>query len=59
MGFAPTILQCGTNPRLKSTQQFLTDAVPADNYVDPDKAVAQAHVQMTRIENKRAKQFDS
>lgn len=56
-GHTPKVLHLGTNPRLLATQQFLGDAPSADNFVDPDKAVAEAQVRMTNSANKRAEYF--
>lgn len=58
-GHAPTVLQLGTNPRLTATQQFLGDAPPTDNFVDPDKAVAEARARITNSANKQAQQFNA
>lgn len=55
-GHTPKVLHHGTNPRLLATQQFLADAPPGDNFVDPGKAVAQ--VRLKRSANKRAQHFD-
>lgn len=57
-GFAPAVLQSGRNPRLAATLQFLDDAPLGDNFVDPDKAVAEARDRITCSANKRAQQFN-
>jgi hypothetical protein len=36
-GFAPTVLQLGTNPRLPTTIQVLSGVVVTDNYIDPEE----------------------
>jgi hypothetical protein len=38
-GFAPTVLQLGSNPRLPATVQMLPEVVATDNYIDPEEAV--------------------
>lgn len=56
--FTPAVLHLGTNPRLAATRQFLGDAVATDNFVDPDKAIAEARDRMINNSNKRAQQFN-
>lgn len=57
-GYAPAVLQFGRNPRLAATLQFLADAPPSDNFIDPDKAVAEARSRITNSANKQAQQFN-
>lgn len=42
-GYPPAVLHLGINPRLSATQQFLGD-FPTDDFIDPDKAVAEARL---------------
>lgn len=45
-GYAPVVLQMGTDPRLTATRQFLGDGLPTDNFVDPQQAVTEARVRL-------------
>lgn len=58
-GYAPAILHLGTNPRLAATQHFVGDSPTTDNFVDPDKAVAEARGRIINSANKRAQQFNA
>jgi hypothetical protein len=57
-GFAPTVLQLGSNPRLPATVQMLPEVVATNNYIDPEEAVVHTHVRMTNIEDKQAERFN-
>jgi len=58
-GFAPTILQLGTNPRLPATQKFLGDAPVPENFVDPDEAVIEARARLRDSAFNQSQKFDS
>lgn len=58
-GYAPTVLHLGSNLRLAATSQFLDDALPNDNFVDPDKAVAEARGRIRSSANKQAERFNA
>jgi hypothetical protein len=57
-GFAPTVLQLGSNPRLPATVQMLPEVVATHNYIDPEEAVVHTQVRMTNIEDKQAERFN-
>lgn len=57
-GFPPTVLHCGKNPRLPISQQFLPADAPAENFVDPDKAVEAAKANLKCIAEKQAQHFN-
>lgn len=58
-GFAPAVLQLGKNPRLPATKDFLGDATPADNFIDPEEAVDLARRRISKRAKNRAQQFDA
>lgn len=58
-GQVPAVLQLGLNPRLTATRQFLGDAPPDDNFVDPEKAVVEAQVKIDKINKEQSKRFNA
>lgn len=57
-GFAPAVLHLGTNPRLTATRHFLGDTLPADNFVDAEKAVEDARHRVKANANTQAQRFN-
>lgn len=57
-GYAPAVLHFGINPRLTATKEFFGD-LATDNYIDPDKAIANARVRMRENANRQAQRFNA
>ena len=54
-GPVPAVLQLGLNPRLAATREFLGDAPLDDNFVDPQMAVKEARVRVSRAAQDQAR----